>query len=44
MWPRSNPFDMGTDTPVEAVEGLGLPASEQTAVLGGTLARLLHVG
>jgi aminocarboxymuconate-semialdehyde decarboxylase len=39
-----HPFDMGTDTPVEAVEGLGLPASEQTAVLGGTLARLLHVG
>jgi aminocarboxymuconate-semialdehyde decarboxylase len=39
-----HPFDMGTDTPVEAVEGLRLPASEQTAVLGGTLARLLHVG
>jgi aminocarboxymuconate-semialdehyde decarboxylase len=38
-----HPFDMGTDTPVDPVVGLGLAASAHKAVLGGTLARLLKI-
>ncbi len=37
------PFAMECDTPVEAVEALGLPAAQKAAVLGGTLARLLRL-
>jgi aminocarboxymuconate-semialdehyde decarboxylase len=37
------PFSMRIDTPVDAVVALGLPAGQQKAVLGGTLARLLKV-
>jgi aminocarboxymuconate-semialdehyde decarboxylase len=37
------PFSMRNDAPVDAVVELGLPAEEQKAVLGGTLARLLKV-
>jgi aminocarboxymuconate-semialdehyde decarboxylase len=37
------PFSMRCDTPVDAVSELGLAASEQKAVLGGTLAKLLKV-
>ena len=39
-----HPFDMGSDTPVDAVVELGLPMQQQQAILGGTLARLLKVG
>ena len=39
-----HPFDMGSDTPVDAVVALGLAAGEERAILGGTLARLLKVG
>ena len=37
-----HPFDMGSDTPVQAVEALGLSKGAQAAVLGGNLARLLR--
>jgi len=37
------PFSMRCDTPVDAVAELGLPADEEKAVLGGTLAKLLRV-
>ena len=37
------PFSMRCDTPVDAVRELGLPADQQKAVLGGTLAKLLRV-
>ena len=37
------PFSMRNDAPVEAVEELGLAANEQSAILGGTLAKLLKV-
>jgi aminocarboxymuconate-semialdehyde decarboxylase len=36
------PFDMGTETAVEAVRRLHLPQAQENAVLGGTLARLLR--
>jgi aminocarboxymuconate-semialdehyde decarboxylase len=39
-----HPFDMGSDTPVDAVAELGLPPEQQQAILGGTLARLLKAG
>jgi aminocarboxymuconate-semialdehyde decarboxylase len=39
-----HPFDMGTDTPVDAVVDLGLPCGEERLVLGGTLAKLLKAG
>ena len=37
------PFGMGSDAPVEAVQALLLPAAQDAAILGGTLARLLHI-
>jgi len=37
------PFDMGTETAVDAVRGLRLPQARERTVLGGTLARLLRV-
>jgi len=37
------PFAMQCQTPVDAVEALSLPPSQHTAVLGGTLSRLLHL-
>jgi len=37
------PFSMRCDTPVDAVAELGLPADQEKAVLGGTLAKLLRV-
>jgi aminocarboxymuconate-semialdehyde decarboxylase len=37
------PFSMRHDAPVDAVVELGLPAGQQKAVLGGTLAKLLKV-
>jgi len=39
-----HPFDMGTDSPVDAVIDLRLPPGEERAVLGGTLAKLLKAG
>ena len=36
-----HPFDMGSDTPVDAVRALGLGRAHEKAVLEGTLARLL---
>jgi aminocarboxymuconate-semialdehyde decarboxylase len=38
-----HPFDMGCDTPVDAVRELGLPPVQQNAVLGDTLAKLLKL-
>jgi aminocarboxymuconate-semialdehyde decarboxylase len=38
-----HPFDMGNDAPVDAIRALGLPRAAERAVLGDTLARLLHV-
>jgi aminocarboxymuconate-semialdehyde decarboxylase len=38
-----HPFDMGSDTPVDAVQELGLPPARQNAILGDTLARLLRL-
>ena len=35
------PFDMGSDDPVGEVRGLGLPAADEAAVLGGNAMRLL---
>jgi len=35
------PFDMGDDRPAELVRGLGLPAPEEEAVLGGNALRLI---
>jgi aminocarboxymuconate-semialdehyde decarboxylase len=37
------PFGMGSATPVEAVQALRLPAAQDAAILGGTLAGLLRV-
>ena len=37
------PFDMGTETAADSVRGLHLPQAQESAVLGGTLARLLRV-
>jgi aminocarboxymuconate-semialdehyde decarboxylase len=37
------PFDMGCDAPVDAVRELGLPAAQQNAILGDTLANLLKL-
>jgi aminocarboxymuconate-semialdehyde decarboxylase len=37
------PFSMQCRTPVEAVEALALSPPRHAAVLGGTLARLLHL-
>jgi len=37
------PFDMGNETPVDAIRALGLARAQEDAVLGGTLARLLRV-
>jgi len=37
------PFSMQHRTPVDAIEALALPPTEHTAVLGGTLSRLLHL-
>jgi aminocarboxymuconate-semialdehyde decarboxylase len=38
-----HPFDMGCDTPIDAVHELGLPPAQQNAVLGDTLAKLLKL-
>jgi aminocarboxymuconate-semialdehyde decarboxylase len=38
-----HPFDMGSSTPVDAVQALGLPRVEEEAILGGNLARLLKI-
>jgi aminocarboxymuconate-semialdehyde decarboxylase len=38
------PFDMGVERPAEIVRALGLPAKEETAILGGNAARLLRQG
>jgi aminocarboxymuconate-semialdehyde decarboxylase len=38
-----HPFDMGSDTPVDAVRALGLPRAQEDAILGGNLAQLLKV-
>ena len=37
------PFSMQCDAPVNAVEALGLPSSEHSAILSGTLSRLLNL-
>jgi aminocarboxymuconate-semialdehyde decarboxylase len=37
------PFSMRCDTPVDAVVRLGLPSSQERAILGGTLEKLLKV-
>ena len=37
------PFDMGTETAADSVRGLGLSQAQESAVLGGTLAKLLRV-
>jgi aminocarboxymuconate-semialdehyde decarboxylase len=37
------PFSMQCRTPVEAIEALSLPPAQHTAVLAGTLSRLLHL-
>jgi aminocarboxymuconate-semialdehyde decarboxylase len=37
------PFDMGTDSAVDAVRALHLPDASARAVLGGTLAGLLRL-
>ncbi len=37
------PFGMGTDAPVDAVLDLHLPAEQTSAILGGTLAKLLRI-
>jgi aminocarboxymuconate-semialdehyde decarboxylase len=39
-----HPFDMGSEAPVEAVRALGLTASHEGTIIGGTLARLLRLG
>lgn len=39
-----HPFDMGSDTPVDAVRELGLPPAQQNAIVGNTLAKLLKLG
>jgi len=38
-----HPFDMGCDTPVDAVRALGLSPAQQNAVIGDNLAKLLKV-
>jgi aminocarboxymuconate-semialdehyde decarboxylase len=38
-----HPFDMGSDAPADVVRELGLPPTQQSAILGDTLARLLKI-
>jgi aminocarboxymuconate-semialdehyde decarboxylase len=38
-----HPFDMGCDTPVDAVRALDLPAEQQDAVIGHNLSKLLKL-
>jgi aminocarboxymuconate-semialdehyde decarboxylase len=38
-----HPFDMGSETPVDAARALGLSPAQEEAILGGNLARLLKV-
>ena len=38
-----HPFDMGTIRPVDEVRELGLPSTDEAAVLGGNAERLLDL-